>query len=135
VSACLIIRALLLEIELQRKLNVSCRLRSLNNSSGGYVHRRIGYGKVDAVKRIQEVRAELHSDPFCDLEVFLQADIPIVESWAAQTTELRRASSESGRRVRIVVGVKPEISTTGSSRSWAPTEYSVCSVAVRAKAA
>src|SRR5271170_512242 len=123
VSACLIIRALLLEKELQRKLDVSCRLRSLNDSSGGYVHRRIGYGKVDAVKRIQEVRAELHPDPFCDLEVFLQADIPIVESWAAQTTELRCASSESGRRVGIVVGIKPEISATGSRRSWAPTEY------------
>src|SRR5271168_5336850 len=117
VSACLIIRALLLEKELQRKLNVSCRLRSLNDAGGRHIHRRVWHSEVDAVKRIQEVSAELHPESLRDLEILLQADIPVVEARAAKTAKLRRACSERGRRVGIVAGIKPEKSTTGASRS------------------
>ena len=71
VSACLIIRALLLEKELQRKLDVSRRLRSLNNTGSGLIHSGVGSGKVDAVKRVQEIGAELHPESLRDLDIFL----------------------------------------------------------------
>ncbi len=110
--ACLIIRALRLEIELQRELNVSRGLRRLNNSGGRLSHRRIGYREVDAVKRIQEVCTELESESLADLEVLLQAGIPVVVSRAPQTAQLRCTVPESGRWVRIVAGVKPSEAAT-----------------------
>src|SRR5580693_2691897 len=95
VCACLIIRALSgLEIQLQRELNVSRGLRRLNNASGRFIHRRIRYREVDAVKHIQEVGAELEPKSLADLEVFLQAGIPVVVSGASQTTKLRCTGPE-----------------------------------------
>src|SRR6266852_2304912 len=123
-----------LVVELQSKLDVSCRLRSLNHSSSRSSHCCIGYREVDAVKRIQEIRAELQPESFCYREVFLEAEIPIVISRTAQTAELR-CTGPKGRGIRIIIGVKPQESPTGPCRCWTSAKYPVGSVAVRAQAA
>src|SRR5271157_5197680 len=134
VYACLIIRALLLEKELQRKLNVSRRLRSLNNAGSGLIHSGVGNGKVDAVEGVQEISAELHPEPLRDLDILLQAEIPVVVAGTTQTTELRCASPETACCVGIVAGIKPEEASTGPCWGWAPTINLVGSVAVRSVA-
>src|SRR6266404_2757155 len=121
-------------VELQRKLDVSRRLRIVNHSGSRSSHCCIGYGKVDAVKRIQEVRAELQLESFCELEVLLQAEIPVVISRSAQSTELRCTSTEA-RRIGVVIGVKPSNTTTLTYCSVTPAKYCVGSVAIRAQTA
>src|SRR5713101_2066111 len=95
-----------LVVELQSKLDISRRLRSLYDTGSAGLHGGIGNRQVDAVECIQKVAAELQLEAFGQMEVFLQAEVPIVETGAAQTAELRRARSESCR-VGIVVGIKP----------------------------
>jgi hypothetical protein len=41
-------------------------------------HGRIGNGEIAGVERVQEVGPELQPEAFGDLEVLLQADIPVV---------------------------------------------------------
>ena len=107
VYACLIIRCLCLEVELQSKLDVSWRLGILNNPHVWRVIRGGRRPKVDGVKCIQEVRAELQFEPLSQLEVLLQTDVPVVKSGATQATELGCTGPEGSRWVTIVAGVKP----------------------------
>ena len=58
-----------LVVELQRKLDIPRGLRRLNDSSGRCIHRRVGYGKVHAVKCIQEVRAELQLESLREMDI------------------------------------------------------------------
>jgi hypothetical protein len=78
VIACLIIRASWLVIELQRKLDISRRLRCVDDASGGCGYCRIRRRQVDPVEGIQEIAAELQLKAFGDVEVFLEAEVPIV---------------------------------------------------------
>src|SRR5579859_174791 len=121
-------------VELQGKLDISRRLRSLNHSGSRTRHRSVGYRQVDAVKRIQEVRTKLQSESFGQLKIFLQAQIPVVVSGATQTTELRCASSKAGR-VGIIAGIEPEESAPRSCGSRAAPKHGVCAVAVGTQAA
>jgi hypothetical protein len=135
VCACLILGCLYLEVELQRKLDFSCRLRGLDNSRGSGRHRRVGCPEIDGVERIQEVRAELKLESLGELEVFLQADIPVVVSRSSQGTECGCTSPESGCWVRIIAWVKPEESSANPGRGRTPPVYLVGSVAVGPQAA
>ena len=130
---CLTVQWQCLVVELQRKLDVSRRLREVNHSSCGYIYRGVGSGEVDGIKCIQEVRAELELKSLCNPEVFLQADIPVVVSRSTQMTELACTGPESGRWVGIVAGIKPGEATTLRSRSVSPTPDSVSSVAIGAQ--
>src|SRR4051812_9424661 len=76
VIACLIIRASRLVIELQRKLDISRRLRCTDDTGGTGLHGGVRRRKIDAVERIQEVAAELQLEAFGEVEVFLKAEIP-----------------------------------------------------------
>ena len=78
VIACLIIRASWLVIELQRKLDISRRLRCADDASCGRGYRRIRRRQVHSVESVQEVAAELQLEAFGDVEVFLEAEVPIV---------------------------------------------------------
>ena len=133
VFTCLTVRRRCLVVELERKLDVSRRLREVNNSSCGCIYHCVGSGEVDGIKCIQEVRAELELKSLCDLKVFLQADIPVVVSRSTQMTELGCTSPESSRWVGIVAGIKPGEATTLRSRSVSPTPDSVSSVAIGAQ--
>src|SRR5262252_988594 len=97
--------------ELQRKLDVSCRLRALNEASGRGLNRGVRYGQIHAVKHIQEVRAELHFEAFRNVEVLLDAGVPVVVTRAAQVTKLRCASAEADS-ISVVGWVKPLESAT-----------------------
>src|SRR6202035_159503 len=122
-------------IELQRKLDVSRRLGVAVDDSGcGLAHGGIRNCQVDAVKRIQEIGAELNPETLRYLEVFLQADVPVVISGSSQTTQLRRARTAAGR-VGIVAGINPLETTALSSGSVPPAEDGVGAIAVRAQAA
>src|SRR5258708_32994789 len=107
VLGCPIIRGLGLVVELQGKLDVSRRLRRLNHSGCTALDRRVGYRQADAVKGIQEIRTELQSESFCQREVFLQAQIPVVVSGSAQSAELRCTGAEASSMC-IVSRVKTE---------------------------
>src|SRR5215831_5189667 len=122
-----------LVVELQRKLDVSRRLRDVNNSSCGCVYRCVRSGEVDGIKCIQEVSAEFELKSLSDLKGFLQADIPVVVSRSTQMTELGCTGPESSRWVGIVAGIKPGEATTLRSRSVSPTPDSVSSVAIGAQ--
>ena len=132
VFTCLTVRWWCLVVELQRKLDVPRRLREVNNSKCGCIYPCVRSGEVDGIKCIQEVRAELELKSLCDLEVFLQADIPVVVSGSAQMTELGCTGPERGRWVGIVAGIKPGEATTLRSSSVSPTPDSVSSVAIGA---
>ncbi len=133
VFTCLTVRWRCLVVELQRKLDVSRRLREVNNSSCGCIYICVRRGEVNGIKCIQEVRAELELKSLCDLEVFLQTDIPFVVSGSAQMTELGCTGPESSRWVGIVAGIKPGEATTLRSSSVSPTPDSVSSVAIGAQ--
>src|SRR5260370_4964606 len=134
VFACPIIRGLGLVVELQRKLDVSRRLRRLNHSGCTGLDRRVGYCQVDAVKGIQEIRTELQSESFCQREVFLQAQIPVVVSGSAQSAEFLCTGAEAGS-IGIFARVKPKAATTLGRCSVTPAKNVVLAVAVRAQAA
>src|SRR5260370_11852038 len=130
VFACPIIRGLGLVVEVQGKLDGSGRLRRLNHSGCTGLDRRVGYCQVDAVKGIQEIRTELQSESFCQREVFLQAQIPVVVSGSAQSAELRCTGAEAGS-IGIFARVKPKAATTLGRCSVTPAKNVVLAVAVR----
>lgn len=107
VFACLIVRCWCLEVELQRKLDVSRSLRGLNYSCRGLAYVHIGRLEVYIVERIEKVRPELELKSLCQLKILLKADVPVVITRPPQMTELGRAGSESSGRIRIVTRVKP----------------------------
>ena len=122
-----------LVVELQRKLDIPGRLRCLNNSSRRCIHRRVRYGKVHAVKCIQEVSAELQLESFRKLDILDQADIPVVVPRSTQSIDLWGAGSESGRRIRIVAGVKPQETAPLFGCGVLPSKDRIGAVAIRSQ--
>src|SRR5947207_2869352 len=66
------------------------------------------------------------------MEVFLQADVAVVQSWSSRVTELRRASTETCR-IAVVAGIKPKNAAALSCAGIPPAEDGVGTVAVRAQ--
>src|SRR4051812_47772127 len=108
VIACLIIRASRLVIELQRKLDISRRLRHVGHAGCGCGHRRIGSCKVYAVEGVQKIAAELQLKAFGQVKVLLKTEIPVVQTGATQLADLRCASAERRGWVAVVAGIKPK---------------------------
>src|SRR5271167_763624 len=118
VYACLIIRGLQLVVEFQRKLNVSWRLGTVYLSHvGAKAH--VGCVELHVVKGIDEVGPELQFEPFCELEVLMEAQVDVGIVWTADSSQLRSASTElSDRGIREVAVVRePLIATDSGERS------------------
>ena len=54
------------------------------------------------IQSVDEVGAELQSEPICDLEVFMNAEIQVEVARRAQSSELRCAISEARRRLNNI---------------------------------
>src|SRR5689334_2389451 len=121
-------------VQLQSKLDVSSRLRCLNDPRSRGLHRCVGYREIYAVKHIQEVRAELQLESLRELEVFLQAGIPVVVSGPAQRADLWRARAESNG-IRIVAGIEPKEAAALGCGCVLPAKYGVLAVAIGAQSA
>lgn len=105
VFACLIIRALGLVIELQRKLDIPWRLGSRNlphRSSKTHVW----CVELHMVKGIDEVGPELKSEPLREQEVLVQAHVYVGVMRSAQSSELWSAVA---KRPHSGVGEVPVI--------------------------
>src|SRR5262245_18903518 len=133
VYACPIVLHLGLVVKLQRKLNVSRILRT-----GDLSHRaskaHIRSIEVHMVERVYEIGAELHFEAFIDLEVLLQADVPVVVPRTTQPAQLSWAAakrSDPGNRKVAVIG-KP---LDAASRNGLPAATVQFGNAIRTRAA
>src|ERR1700759_4763282 len=96
-----------LVVELQRELNISRWLGSVDHAGVVLLHGGIRRSEVHAVERIQEVTTELQLEAFREVEILMDADVPVVEARSAQSAYLLRARPEGGCRVGVVARVKP----------------------------
>ena len=97
-------------VYLQSHLYVPWRL-----SAGNLSHRRsqthVRSIVLRMIESVDEVGPELHSEPLCDLEVFMHTEIQVGVTRRAQTCELRCAVSEgSSRRLNKVSVVDEPLS-------------------------
>src|SRR3984957_14331045 len=124
-----------LVVELQRKLDIARRLRCVDHARVVLLHGRVRCRQVHAVECIQEVTTEFELEAFREVEILMNAEVPVVEARSAQFAQLRGARSEGCCWVGVVARIEPDEPATLSGCGVLASEYGVGSIAVRSQTA
>ncbi len=73
-----------LKQQLQRKLDLSRRIRRANRPKGRVCRLRIGHSEICVIQQIKELRTELQVDAFANQKVLVSRKIPLLETGRAE---------------------------------------------------
>src|ERR1019366_478445 len=90
-----------LKNQLQRELALPRRIAGADGPEGGTGRLRVRYAEIRVVRKVEELRPELHFGPFPDAEVLVHRKVPLIEVGSAERIPahipVRRAGRNSFR--------------------------------------